>query len=124
MIAQEVLVTHYSYIRGIVWILIPDCIRIPDQIGTSEPSSELQINMAAVNVNAMRTMFVCIGFTFAAAQVIVEEQGMDALEEIQLLTDGKIENLCKVIRRPGVRSQDQNLVTHQSITGNPSQFMC
>ena len=91
MIAQEVLVTHYSYIRGIVWILIPDCIRIPDQIGTSEPSSELQINMAAVS--AMRTMFVCIGFTNAAAQVIIKEQGMDTLEEIQLLTDDKIENL-------------------------------
>jgi hypothetical protein len=69
----------------------PDRIRIPDQIGTSEPSSELQINMAAVS--AMRTMFVCIGFTNAAAQVIIKEQGMDTLEEIQLLTDDKIENL-------------------------------
>ena len=47
--------------------------------------------MAAVS--AMRTMFVCIGFTNAAAQVIIKEQGMDTLEEIQLLTDDKIENL-------------------------------
>ena len=51
--------------------------------------------------NAMRTMFVRIGFTNVAAQVIVDEQGMDTLDEIQLLTDDEIENLCKVIRRPG-----------------------
>ncbi len=41
----------------------------------------------------MRTMFVRIGFTNAAAQVKVEEQGMDVLDEIQLLTDDEIENL-------------------------------
>jgi hypothetical protein len=56
--------------------------------------------------NAMRTMFVRIGFTNVAAQVIVDEQGMDTLDEIQLLTDDEIENLCKVIRRPGGWSQD------------------
>lgn len=55
--------------------------------------------MAAVN--AMRTMFNRIGFTVAASQVIVDEQGMDSLDEIRLLTDDEIENLCKVIRRPG-----------------------
>ena len=51
--------------------------------------------MAALN--AMRTIFVRIGFTSAAAKVIVEEQGMDVLKEIQLLTDNEIKNLCKVI---------------------------
>jgi hypothetical protein len=55
--------------------------------------------MAAVN--AMRTMFVRIGFTNTASQVIVDEQGMDSLDEIRLLTDDEIESLCKVIRRPG-----------------------
>ena len=55
--------------------------------------------MAALN--AMWTVLVRIGYTNAAAQVIVEEQGMDVLEEIQLLTDNEIENLCKVIRQPG-----------------------
>jgi hypothetical protein len=42
-----------------------------------------------------------IGFSAAASQVLVDEQGMDTLAEIQLLTDDKIENLCKVVRRPG-----------------------
>jgi hypothetical protein len=55
--------------------------------------------MAAVN--AMRMMFNRIGFTLAASQVIVDDQGMDTLEEIRLLSDDVIENLCKVIRRPG-----------------------
>jgi len=56
--------------------------------------------MAALN--AMQTLFVCTGCTNVAALVIVEEQGMDVLEEIQLLlTDDEIEILCKVIRQPG-----------------------
>ena len=57
--------------------------------------------MAAVN--AMRTMFHrSIGFTLAASQqVIVDDLGMDSLEEIRLLSDDEIENLCKVIRQPG-----------------------
>jgi hypothetical protein len=55
--------------------------------------------MAALN--AMRTMLQCIGFSAAASQVLVDEQGMDTLAEIQLLTDDEIENLCKVVRQPG-----------------------
>jgi ribosomal protein S13 len=55
--------------------------------------------MAAVN--AMRKMLNRIGFTIAESQVIVDEQGLDSLDEIRLLTDDEIENLCKVIRRPG-----------------------
>ena len=50
---------------------------------------------------AMRTMYARIGFTAAAAQVIVDEQGLDSLDEVKLLTDDEIESLCKVIRRPG-----------------------
>ena len=49
----------------------------------------------------MRTMFHRIGFTVAASQVIVDDQGMDSLEEIRLLSDDEVENLCKVIRRFG-----------------------
>jgi hypothetical protein len=55
--------------------------------------------MAALN--AMRTMLQRIGFSAAASQVLVNEQGMDTLAEIQLLTDDEIKNLCKVVRRPG-----------------------
>ena len=49
----------------------------------------------------MRTMLQRIGFSAAASQVLVDEQGMDTLAEIQLLTDDEIENLCKVVQQPG-----------------------
>ncbi|KAI2493825.1 hypothetical protein MHU86_20706 [Fragilaria crotonensis] len=54
-----------------------------------------------MNNAVMRAAMVRIGFTEMAAQALVDEQGMDSLEEIKLLTDDEIESLCKVIRRPG-----------------------
>jgi hypothetical protein len=54
-----------------------------------------------VAVNAMRTMFNRIGFTIAASQIIIDKQGLDSLDEIRLLTDDEIENLCKTVRCPG-----------------------
>ncbi|KAI2507366.1 hypothetical protein MHU86_7086 [Fragilaria crotonensis] len=49
----------------------------------------------------MRAAMTRLGFTEAAAQALVDEQGMDSLEEIRLLTDDEIASLCAVIRRPG-----------------------
>ena len=42
-----------------------------------------------------------IGFFAEASLVITDAQGIDCMEELQILTDGEIENLCKVIRRSG-----------------------
>ena len=50
---------------------------------------------------AVRTALIRIGFVEAAAQALTEEQGMDSLDEIRLLSDEDIANLCKLIRRPG-----------------------
>ncbi|KAI2497693.1 hypothetical protein MHU86_16822 [Fragilaria crotonensis] len=50
---------------------------------------------------AVRTALVRIGFLDAAAQAITDEQGIDSLEEIRLLSDDEISNLAKLIRRPG-----------------------
>lgn len=50
---------------------------------------------------AIRTALVRIGFLDAAAQAIVEEQGIDSLDEIRLLTDAEISNLGQLLRRPG-----------------------
>jgi ribosomal protein S13 len=49
----------------------------------------------------MRATFTRIGFSEPDAQALVEEQGIDSLEEVKLLTDDEIESLCEVIRRPG-----------------------
>ena len=50
---------------------------------------------------AIRTALVRIGFLDAAAQAITDEQGINSLEEIRLLSDDEITNLGKLIRRPG-----------------------
>jgi ribosomal protein S13 len=50
---------------------------------------------------AVRTALVRIGFLDAAAQAITDEQGIDSLEEIRLLSDDEISNLAKLICRPG-----------------------
>ena len=42
-----------------------------------------------------------IGFSAEAVLVITDAQGIDCMEELKIITDGEIENLCKVIRRLG-----------------------
>ena len=54
-----------------------------------------------MNNAVMRQVMTRIGFSDPAAQALVDEQGMDTLDEIKLLTDDEVESLCKVIRRPG-----------------------
>jgi hypothetical protein len=55
----------------------------------------------AANLAAIRTAMERLGFSNAAAEFIVTEQNLDDLAEFALLTDAEVENLCKVIRRPG-----------------------
>jgi hypothetical protein len=50
-----------------------------------------------MNNAIMRGVMTSIGFSNA----FVDEQGMDTLQEIRLLTDYEVESLCKVIYRPG-----------------------
>lgn len=48
-----------------------------------------------MNNAVMRAAMTRLGFTDAAAQaLVVDEQGMDSLEEIRLLTNEEIEILC------------------------------
>jgi hypothetical protein len=42
-----------------------------------------------------------MGMEPAVATLITDAQGLDTLEEFTNLTDTEVENLCKVIRRPG-----------------------
>jgi len=52
-------------------------------------------------VVGVRAMFQRIGFTSAAANLLTDEQGIDSLNKVLNMDDGNIENLCKVLRRPG-----------------------
>ena len=49
----------------------------------------------------LRNPYVRIGFYAEAALVITDAQGTDFMEELKIITDGVVNNLCKVIRRPG-----------------------
>ena len=50
---------------------------------------------------SLRSAYGRIGFSAEATLVITDTQGIDNMEELDILTDGEIKNLCKVIRRPG-----------------------
>ena len=52
-------------------------------------------------VAALRQAYVRLGFTNAAAHAITDDQQIDTVTELGLLTDDDVETLCKVIRRPG-----------------------
>ena len=50
---------------------------------------------------ALRSADVRIGFPAEDALVITDAQVIYCMEELDILADGEIENLCNVIRRPG-----------------------
>jgi hypothetical protein len=50
---------------------------------------------------SIRTMLDRIGFTAAARDEITGNQGIDSLNELRTLDNNMVENLCRVIRRPG-----------------------
>lgn len=49
----------------------------------------------------MRTMFARLRFTNAEATEMVDNQGIDSLDEFKILTDDECSRLCKVIQQPG-----------------------
>ena len=49
----------------------------------------------------MRQAFVRLGFSQQGAVAVVDDQGIDTVDELGVLTDDEIETLCKTIRRPG-----------------------
>ena len=49
----------------------------------------------------MRTMFQSIGFSARAAQVLTNDQEINNLVELALLSDEEFDSLVKLVRRPG-----------------------
>ena len=50
---------------------------------------------------AIRDALQRMGFSANAALAVTNEQGIDDMDELGVLTDTEVENLCKVVRRPG-----------------------
>ncbi len=57
---------------------------------------------------AMRQALIEISFMQDVAQAIVDDQGIDSLEEIVLLKDDEIPALCKIVQRPGSAYGDKD----------------
>lgn len=66
----------------------------------------------------MKEAFVRLGMSDAAAAAIVDEQGINSILELQLLTDTEIENLCKVVRRPGGTMPNPAATGHDTRNAN------
>lgn len=49
----------------------------------------------------MRSALERLGFSADAATAVCDQQDIDELDELKVLTDKEVENLCKVVRRPG-----------------------
>lgn len=67
-----------------------------------------QEKMAAAGAAAMRTALQRLGFSPAASASIVTDQAIESVDELSTLTDKEVENLCKVVRRPGGQVPDPN----------------
>ena len=50
---------------------------------------------------ALRSAYVRLGFSAETALVITDAHGIYCMDELEIFTDGEIDNLCKVIKRPG-----------------------
>ena len=67
---------------------------------------------------AIRAALQRMGCTQAAALLLTDNQEMDELAEFALLKDDEVENLCKVIRRPGGTMPNPNA----AVDGQPAQI--
>ena len=53
------------------------------------------------DVVALRAALTRLGFSDKAAGFITNDQGLDTLDELKVITNDEIESLCKVVMRPG-----------------------
>lgn len=67
---------------------------------------------------ALRTALQRIGFSDQASAAITDAQGMDSLDEFRVLTDDEVEDLCKVVRRPGGTIDNPNA----AVAGQPARI--
>ena len=57
----------------------------------------------------MRAVFQDRGYIAHAAKAMVEDQGIDTLDEIHFLKDGDVETLCKNVKCPGGEAGGNNM---------------
>ena len=73
--------------------------------------------MAAVQ--AIRDAYGRLGFAADAAVILTDVQGIDSIDELVLLTDAEVGNLCKVARHPGGTVPNPNFDVNNPQAGVP-----
>lgn len=77
--------------------------------------------------DAMRNALVGLGFSVAAATVIVVDQSINSVPRLATLLDTGVESLCKIVRRPGGNIPNPVLGARQPATipnpGNPIPYL-
>lgn len=74
----------------------------------------------AADAAALRAAFTRLGFSEDAREDIIDVQGIDSLAELKILTDSEVENLCKVVRRPGGAAQAAAAGAAQGAAAGPN----
>jgi hypothetical protein len=72
-----------------------------------------------MDLAAMYQLFQHMGYSQVAVTAIVDEQGIDLLDELRILKDEMITNLCKVICHPGGQIANPNPLQQGNISSNP-----
>ena len=60
----------------------------------------------AMDLAAMRALFMRMNFSNAAAGALTNEQSLNSLGELTILTDDDCANVCKILKRPGGTTQN------------------
>jgi hypothetical protein len=68
-----------------------------------------------MDLAAMHQLFQHMGYSQVAATAIVDEQGINSLDELRILKDKEITNLCKVICHPCGQIANPNLLQQGNI---------
>ena len=66
----------------------------------------------------MSIMYQRLGFSLEAVDLLVDDQDMDTLEELSILTDDECESLCKLVRRLGGTIPNPNV----TVAGVPTRI--
>lgn len=65
------------------------------------PSHDLRHPTKMAAVNALRQMYIRLGFTNAMAGYIITTQGIDTIEELRNLDEAAVKGLCQALKKPG-----------------------
>ena len=66
------------------------------------------------DIVALRATLTCLGLFAKVAGFVTDDQGLDTLDALKVLTKDEIESLCKVVWRPGGTVPNPN-------SGDPGQ---